>query len=52
MLVCTLQLPDQSVRADVWVMKDHGVKESWTKLATIPNVGESSMFQYSVKAFF
>ncbi|WOH13539.1 hypothetical protein DCAR_0833049 [Daucus carota subsp. sativus] len=38
----------QSIRADVWVMKDYGVKESWTKLVTIPYVGEPSVFQYSV----
>ncbi|KAL8106237.1 F-box/kelch-repeat protein At3g23880-like [Apium graveolens] len=38
----------ESTRADVWVMKEYGVKESWTKLVSIPYVGEPSVFQYSV----
>lgn len=25
-------------RSDIWVMKEYGVKESWTKLFVVPNV--------------
>ncbi|XP_050229151.1 F-box/kelch-repeat protein At3g23880-like [Mercurialis annua] len=37
------------VRADFWVMKQYGVKESWVKLVSIPYFGHPSSFKrYSV----
>ncbi|KAM7466098.1 hypothetical protein LguiB_013660 [Lonicera macranthoides] len=35
-------------RADVWVMKDYGVRESWTKLVTIPYRIDSGVKRYLV----
>ncbi|KAL6536574.1 hypothetical protein OROGR_001818 [Orobanche gracilis] len=36
----------ENVRSDVWVLKEYGIKESWTKLVTIPYFGEAG------KSFF
>ncbi|KAI8561468.1 hypothetical protein RHMOL_Rhmol04G0342100 [Rhododendron molle] len=30
--------------SDVWVMKEYGVKESWTKLFVVPNVAGGEFF--------
>nr|XP_043640119.1 F-box/kelch-repeat protein At3g23880-like [Erigeron canadensis] len=35
-------------RADMWVMKDYGVNESWTKLVSIPYLTDPGRDQYSV----
>ncbi|KAM7462018.1 hypothetical protein LguiA_030139 [Lonicera macranthoides] len=35
-------------RADVWVMKDYGVKESWTKLLTFPHRIDRGIQQYLI----
>ncbi|PIN13420.1 hypothetical protein CDL12_13946 [Handroanthus impetiginosus] len=37
----------QKTRADVWVMKEYGVKESWSKVVTIPYVNDPGRFLYS-----
>ncbi|KAJ6688848.1 hypothetical protein OIU85_005293 [Salix viminalis] len=36
------------VRADVWVMKEFGVRDSWTKLFSIPYLDDPLWFHYSV----
>ncbi|KDP40079.1 hypothetical protein JCGZ_02077 [Jatropha curcas] len=42
-----------AVRADIWVMKEYGVRESWTKLVSIPYLIEPEIghLQYSVPYF-
>ncbi|GJU70424.1 F-box/kelch-repeat protein-like protein [Tanacetum coccineum] len=35
-------------RADVWVMMDYGVKESWTKLVSVPYLTDPGRDQFSV----
>lgn len=37
----------QNTRADVWVMKEYGVKESWTRVASIPYFNDHERFLYS-----
>ncbi|KAJ6952290.1 hypothetical protein NC653_041437 [Populus alba x Populus x berolinensis] len=37
----------QGVRADVWVLKEFGVRDSWTKLFSIPYL-DPLWFHYSV----
>ncbi|XP_075484263.1 F-box protein CPR1-like isoform X2 [Primulina tabacum] len=41
----------QYINADLWVLKEYGVKESWTKVATIPYVDAPGKLLYS-KALF
>ncbi|XP_060214326.1 F-box/kelch-repeat protein At3g23880-like [Lycium barbarum] len=36
-VICNYQRNNQIIQADVWIMKEYGVKESWTKLYTIKN---------------
>ncbi|XP_023736405.1 F-box/kelch-repeat protein At3g23880 isoform X1 [Lactuca sativa] len=36
------------IRADVWVMKVYGVKDSWTKLVSIPYLTDPGRDQFSV----
>jgi F-box interacting protein len=36
----------QESHADVWVMKEYGVKESWTKLFVVPNLPGDFNFHY------
>ncbi|CAK7332961.1 unnamed protein product [Dovyalis caffra] len=36
------------VRADVWVMKEYGVGDSWTKMFSIPYLDDPVRFHYSV----
>ena len=38
----------QGVRADVWVLKEFGVRASWTKLFSIPYLDDPLWFHYSV----
>ncbi|GFQ08541.1 F-box/kelch-repeat protein at3g23880 [Phtheirospermum japonicum] len=38
----------EKVRADLWVMKEYGVKESWTKVVSIPYDDDPAMFLCSV----
>lgn len=38
----------QGVRADVWVLKEFGVRDSWTKLFSIPYLDDPLWFHYSV----
>ncbi|KAJ0818342.1 putative F-box domain-containing protein [Helianthus annuus] len=38
----------RGVRADVWVMKVYGVKDSWTKLVSIPYLTDPGRDQFSV----
>lgn len=38
-------------RADVWVMKDYGVKDSWTKLVSVPYLTDPGRDQFSVPLF-
>lgn len=37
----------QSTRADVWVLKEYGVKESWTRVVSIPYLNDHERFLYS-----
>lgn len=39
-VLCNYQL----TRADVWVLKDYGVKESWTKVFSIPYIDEPEKY--------
>ncbi|XP_047321614.1 F-box/kelch-repeat protein At3g23880-like [Impatiens glandulifera] len=39
------------IKADVWVMKEHGKVESWSKLFSIPYLNEPETFQYSAPLF-
>ena len=41
----------QDTHLDVWLMKEYGVKESWTKLFTIPHSSDPESFGYSVPLF-
>ncbi|KAL2459707.1 F-box/kelch-repeat protein [Forsythia ovata] len=38
----------QKTRADVWVLKEYGIKESWTKVVTIPYIDEPGRYMYSI----
>ncbi|KAL2470281.1 F-box/kelch-repeat protein [Abeliophyllum distichum] len=38
----------QKTRADVWVLKEYGIKESWTKVVTIPYINEPGRYMYSI----
>ncbi|KAI7735623.1 hypothetical protein M8C21_031939 [Ambrosia artemisiifolia] len=38
----------RGIRADVWVMKVYGVKDSWTKLVSIPYLTDPGRDQFSV----
>ncbi|XP_059309940.1 F-box/kelch-repeat protein At3g23880-like [Lycium ferocissimum] len=35
-----------STRADLWVMKEYGVKESWTKMFTTKSPGDSMLYMF------
>ncbi|XP_073287018.1 F-box/kelch-repeat protein At3g23880-like isoform X1 [Primulina huaijiensis] len=41
----------QYINADLWVLKEYGVKESWTKVATIPYVDTPGKLLYSKVLF-
>ncbi|CAI9771098.1 unnamed protein product [Fraxinus pennsylvanica] len=38
----------QKTRADVWVLKEYGVKESWTKVISIPYIYDPGKYMYSM----
>lgn len=38
----------QKTRADVWVLKEYGVKESWTKVISIPYIDDPGKYMYSI----
>ncbi|KAI3452957.1 hypothetical protein Pfo_009620 [Paulownia fortunei] len=37
----------QKTRADLWVLKEYGIKESWSKVVTIPYINDPGKFLYS-----
>lgn len=41
----------RAIRADLWVMKVYGVKDSWTKLASIPYFTHPGRDQFSVPLY-
>ncbi|KAK6151793.1 hypothetical protein DH2020_014428 [Rehmannia glutinosa] len=45
---CIFVLCDyQKTQADLWVLKEYGIKESWTKVVTIPYIDDPGKFLYS-----
>ncbi|CAI9117894.1 OLC1v1019383C1 [Oldenlandia corymbosa var. corymbosa] len=36
---------------DLWIMKEHGVKESWTKVLLVPNFEDPSRVKYCIPIF-
>ncbi|KAK4430145.1 F-box/kelch-repeat protein [Sesamum alatum] len=41
----------EKVRADFWVLKEYGIKESWTKVVSIPYLNDPGKFLYSKPLF-
>ncbi|KAK6133788.1 hypothetical protein DH2020_032499 [Rehmannia glutinosa] len=37
----------QKTQADLWVLKEYGIKESWTKVVTIPYIDDPGKYLYS-----
>lgn len=45
---CLCMMCDIADSADLWVMKDFGVRQSWTKLLSIPYLDDPGVMQYSI----
>lgn len=41
----------EKVRVDLWVLKEYGIKESWTKVASIPYLNDPGKFLHSKPLF-